>query len=129
MPSAQVNTLNCLILESKIALKYIPTHFQVYFINSKRRFFLYFKSHRQMIDAMKIFADNNVRFYQRESLLPDREEHEEQVYHCCYRYKKMDLRRNLLPSTPYNEPKLHFDRYEKAKNRYESLRNESPKKS
>lgn len=55
-----------------------------------------------MIEAMRVFAENNIKFYRRDSLLPDREELEEQVYHCCYRYKKMDLRRNLLPSTPYN---------------------------
>lgn len=68
---------------------------------------------------MKLFTENSVRFYRRESLLPDREEQEEQIYHCCYRYKKMDLRRNLLPTTTYNEPKLHFDRYDRAKIRYE----------
>jgi hypothetical protein len=73
MPSAQVNTLNCLVLESKTGLKLVPGHMQVYFINSKRRFFLYFRSHSQMMEAMRVLSDHSVRFYRRESLLPDRE--------------------------------------------------------
>jgi len=74
----------------------------VYFINSKRRFFLYFRSHPHMIEAMRVLSDNRVRFYRRESLLVDREEHEEQLFHCNYRFKKVDLRRTLQPGTPYN---------------------------
>lgn len=72
MPPAQVNPLNCLILESKNSLRMVPPHFQTYFINSKRRFFLYFRIHRQMLEAMQLFTENGVRFYQRTSLLPDR---------------------------------------------------------
>lgn len=101
---------------------------QVYFINSKRRFFLYFRSHAQMLEAMRVLADHAVRFYPRQSLLPDREEHEEQVFHCGYRYKKVDLRRNLLPSTPYNEPRLHFDRQDRPRNRQELPPAHSPPK-
>jgi hypothetical protein len=48
----------------------------IYFINSKRRFFLYFRSHAHMMEAMRALSDNAVRFYLRESLLVDREEHE-----------------------------------------------------
>jgi hypothetical protein len=33
-----------------------------YFINSKRRFFVYFKSYEQMIETMYILAQNSVRF-------------------------------------------------------------------
>lgn len=64
-----------------------------------------------MIDTMRILAQNNVRFYRRASILPDREEHEELVYHCNYRYKRQDLRKNLYHSTPYNEPKVLFEKY------------------
>lgn len=45
----------------------------IYFINSKRRFFLYFRSHAHMMEAMRALSDNGVRFYRRESLLVDRE--------------------------------------------------------
>lgn len=75
MPPPQVNTLNCLILDSKMALKEIPQNVLHYFVNSKRRFFVYFKYYEQMIETMRILAQNNVRFYRRESILPDREEH------------------------------------------------------
>lgn len=92
---------------------------QVYFINSKRRFFLYFRSQGHMLEAMRVLSDNGVRFYRRESLLADREEHEEQVFHCNYRFKKVDLRRSLLPGTPYNEPRLHFDRFDRVRSRQE----------
>lgn len=91
----------------------------VYFINSKRRFFLYFRSRGNMMEAMRVLSENAVRFYRRESLLADREEHEEQVFHCNYRFKKVDLRRTLLPTTPYNEPRLHFDRFDRARSRQE----------
>lgn len=109
------NTLNCLILESKSTLKDLPTGIQYYFVNSKRRFFVYFKQLDQMIEAMRFFSFHNIKFYRRESLLPDREELEELVYHCNYRFKKQDLRKNLYHSTPYNEPKVHFEKYQKIK--------------
>ena len=51
---------------------------------------------------MHILHSRNIKFYPRESLLPDREEYEEHVYHCNYRFKKQDLRKNLYHSTPYN---------------------------
>lgn len=68
---------------------------------------------------MRVLAEHGVRFYRRESLLPDREEHEEQVFHCNYRFKKVDLRRTLHGTTPYNEPRLHFDRFDRARSRQE----------
>ena len=86
-----------------------------YFVNSKRRFFVYFKSHQQMVETMHILSANNVRFYPRGSLLPDREEQEEHVYHCNFKYKKQDLRKNLHRDTPYNEPRLLFDKYQAVK--------------
>jgi hypothetical protein len=67
---------------------------------------------------MRILSNNNIRFYRRESLLPDREELEELVYHCNYRFKRIDLRRSIYHSTPYNEPKLYFEKYERAKQKY-----------
>ena len=102
MPPFPINILHCLILESKSALREIPSGIPYYFINSKRRFFVYFKSYEQMTEAMKILSSKNVRFYRRESLFPDREELEEHVYHCNYRFKRQDLRKNLYPNTPYN---------------------------
>ncbi len=67
-----VNTLNCLILENKNDLRFLPHHLHIYFINSKRRFLIYFRKHQHMIEGMRIFNDNSVRFYRRESLIADR---------------------------------------------------------
>jgi len=65
MPPPPINTLNCLILESKSYLKYIPHESQVYYVNSKRRFMVYFKHYEQMIDAMKVLTSLNVPYYRR----------------------------------------------------------------
>lgn len=56
MPPPQVNTLNCLVLESKQSLKDIPHGVQYYFVNSKRRFLVYFKHYQQMIDTMRALS-------------------------------------------------------------------------
>ena len=112
MPQLSINTMHCIILETKQGLRLIPQGISHYFINSKRRFFVYFKFYDQMIETMRILSNANVRFYRRESLLVDREELEEHVYHCNYRFKRQDLRKNLYHDTPYNEPRLLFDKYE-----------------
>lgn len=112
MPPPPVNTLHCLVLESKAGLKEVPSGVTHYFVNSKRRFFVYFRLREQMALTMRALSQKGVRFYRRESLLPDREEYEEYVYHCNYRFKKQDLRKNLYHTTPYNEPRLLFDKGE-----------------
>ena len=48
--------MHCLILESKTGLKEIPVGVTHYFINSKRRFFLYFRLYEQMIETMRILT-------------------------------------------------------------------------
>ena len=121
MPTNSLNTIHCLILESKASLREIPPNTPHYFINSKRRFFVYFKHHEHMLETMRILTNKHVRFYPRESIFPDREELEEHVYHCNYRFKKQDLRKNLYHTTPYNEPRTLFDKYDtKEKNTVES---------
>ena len=63
--SAQVNPVNCLILESRNSLKYFPSHFQIYFINSKRRFFVYFKNRGQLFEAIKILNEMKIKYRKR----------------------------------------------------------------
>lgn len=46
-------------------LKYIPHEAQVYYVNSKRRFMVYFKHYDQMIDTMKVLSNLNVPYYRR----------------------------------------------------------------
>ena len=77
MPPPPVNTLHCLVLESKAGLKDNLPGVTHYFVNSKRRFFVYFRLREQMALAMRTLSQKGARFYRRESLLPDREEYEE----------------------------------------------------
>jgi hypothetical protein len=65
MPPPPINTLNCLILESKQGLKEVPQGASYYFVNSKRRFFIYFKLHEQMMEAMRALSSKGIRFCRR----------------------------------------------------------------
>lgn len=120
MPAGHFSVINCLVLEYKQHLRFVPQHVHYYFINSRRRFLIYFKYRHQMLETMRIFQEQKIRFYQRESLLPDREELEEQGFHCNYKHKRIDLRKSLTRDTPYHEPRLYFDRFERSQSHVES---------
>lgn len=108
--------MNCLILEDRKWLKFVPSQFPIYYINSKRRFFIYFRNRSQMMDfCTHVLNAGNARYYFRESLLPDREEYEEHVFHCNYKFRKVDFRKFLSPRATYNEPRSLFDHYDCGK--------------
>lgn len=45
----------CIMLENRMPLVHVPKSFTTYFINSKRRFFLYLKYQDELEQLIKIF--------------------------------------------------------------------------